>query len=80
MKEREVTWGLSDAEVEKEIEKLSASDEVKLARKELRLKYKKRQKLYSLIALYKQGKALLEAGITSEILDSIYANLGEDDD
>ena len=80
MKEREVTWGLSDAEVEKEIEILSASDEVKLARKEMRLRYKKRQKLYNLRALYKQGKELLGAGITSEILDSIYANLGEDDD
>ena len=63
---------LTDEEVEKEIERLNASEEVALARREARLKYKRRQRLYQLRDLEKKGKALLAAGITREVLDSMY--------
>ena len=70
------TW-LTDEEVEREIERLNASEEVALARREARLKYKRRQRLYQLRDLEKKGKALLAAGITREVLDSMYE---EDED
>ena len=68
---------LTDEEVEKEIERLNASEEVALARREARLKYKRRQRLYQLRDLEKKGKAPLAAGITREVLDSMYE---EDED
>lgn len=64
---------LTDEQVEREIERLNASEAVALARRELRLKYRRRQRLYNLRDLEKKGKALMEAGITREILDSMYA-------
>ena len=68
---------LTDEEVEREIERLNASEEVALARREARLKYKRRQRLYQLRDLEKKGKSLLAAGITREVLDSMYE---EDED
>ena len=64
---------LSDEEVEREIERLNNTEEVALARREDRLKYKRRQRLYLLRNLYKRGEALMEAGITREMLDAAYA-------
>jgi hypothetical protein len=63
---------LSDEEVADEIDMLNSTEEVALARREDRLKYKQRQKLYALRNLYKRGKALMEAGITREMLDAAY--------
>ena len=63
---------LTDEEVEQEIERLNASEAVALARKEVRLKYRRRQRLYNLRDLEKKGKALMEAGITCEMLDAMY--------
>lgn len=63
---------LTDEEVEIEIERLNASEAVALARKEVRLKYRRRQRLYQLRDLEKKGKALMEAGITYEMLDAMY--------
>ena len=60
---------LTDEQVEIEIERLRHSPLVALARKEQRLRYKRRQTLYSLRDLEKKGKALAAAGITSEMLD-----------
>lgn len=65
-------FGLTDEEVEQEIERLSKSEAVALARREVRLKYKRRQLLYSLRDLEKKGKAMLKAGITREVLDAMY--------
>mgnify|MGYP003404681436 CR=1 FL=1 len=65
---------LTDEEVEREIERLNESEAVALARREARLKYKRRQVLYNLRDLEKKGKALLEAGITREVLDALYKN------
>lgn len=69
---------LTDEEVEAEIERLNASDAVALARREARLRYKRRQYLYQLRDLEKKGNALLKAGITREVLDAMYSN-GEED-
>lgn len=67
---------LTDEEVEIEIEKLKKSPYVKLARKDARIKYKRRQTLYNLRDLEKKGKALEKAGITMEILEK----MDKDDD
>lgn len=70
---------LTDEEVALEIERLKASEEVKLARKKQRLKYKYRQQLYTLRALYNEGKAMMAAGITSEKLDLMWAEAEAED-
>lgn len=64
---------LTDEEVEREIERLKESEAVKLARKKMRLEYRRRQALYTLRDLEKKGKALIAAGITSEMLDQMYS-------
>lgn len=64
------SW-LSDEEVEKEIQELTKSPHVKLARKEIRLKYKRRQKLYTLRNLEKRGKHLEAEGITLETIEDL---------
>lgn len=58
---------LSDDEVEREIERLNASEAVALARREERLRYRRRQYLYKLRDLEKRGFALLAAGFAGEI-------------
>ena len=62
---------LTDEEVEVEIERLRQSPLVKLARKEQRIRYQRRQVLYSLRNLEKKGKELAEAGITMDILQAL---------
>ena len=69
---------LSDFEVEQEIERLLNSDEVKLAKKEQRILYKRRQYMYQLRTMEKRGKQLSKKGIT---MDNIEAKLfGDADD
>lgn len=63
--------GLTDIEVEQEIERLRESEYVKLARKEERIRYQRRQVLYQLRNLEKRGKALAEAGITMDMLSGV---------
>ena len=70
---------LTDEQVEAEIERLNKSEAVALARRETRLKYRRRQRLYQLRDLEKKGKALMAAGITREVLDAMYASDEEDD-
>ena len=72
-------FGLTDEQVEREIERLTASPLVALARREQRLRYKRRQFLYQLRDLEKKGLALERAGITMEVLNSL-AELGEYDE
>lgn len=62
---------LTDLEVEQEIARLSATPEVALARKEIRLKYKRRQFLYTLRQLEKRGKELAASGVTMENIDEL---------
>lgn len=72
-------YGLTDEQVEQEIERLRHSPLVALARREQRLRYKRRQFLYQLRDLEKKGLALEKAGITMEVLNSL-AELGEYDE
>lgn len=69
---------LSDKEVGKEIERLNNTEEVALARYATRLKNRRRQYLYNLRDLEKKGKALMEAGITKEMLEKMYNEVEDD--
>jgi hypothetical protein len=68
--------GLTDKQVEQEIERLKASPYVKLARKEEQIRYRRRKYLYTLRAYEKIGKELENSGITFEILEKMDAELG----
>lgn len=68
---------LSDFQVEQEIERLLNSDEVKLAKKEQRILYKRRQYMYQLRSMEKRGKQLTKKGIT---MDNIEMMLFENTD
>lgn len=67
---------LTDAQVEAEIERLKDDPNVKLARKELRIQYRRRQALYQLRNLEKRGKELAKLGYTYDNIESIM--LGND--
>lgn len=71
---------LTDEQVEAEIERLSGTMAVKLARREQRLKYKRRQRLYTLRALEKRGNELAEMGYTLETLDKLIAETEADEE
>lgn len=60
---------LTDEQVEKEIERLSQSEYVRLSKKEQAYKYRRRQILYTLRWHEKHGKELAKAGITEEMLE-----------
>lgn len=62
---------LTDEQVEKEIERLLDSPLVRLAKKEERIRMRRRQYLYSLRVYERKGKELTEAGITAEMLDEM---------
>jgi len=71
--------GLTDEEVEQEITRLQKSPYVELARKEQRIRYKRRQYLYSLRSFEKRGIELTESGITLDMLDDfVNDSLGDD--
>lgn len=53
---------LTDAQVETEIKRLNNSQYVKLAQKEVRLKYKRRLHLYNLRSLEKGANSLQQKG------------------
>jgi len=61
---------LTDEMVELEIERLWGSEEVKLAKKEMNIKYKRRQYMYQLRCLEKRGKQLMAEGITMDNIES----------
>lgn len=64
-------FGLTDEQVEQEIERLRQSPLVALARREQRIRYRRRQFLYQLRDLEKKGKALEKAGITMDVLNAL---------
>lgn len=68
---------LTDAQVETEIKRLNKSPYVKLAQKEIQLKYKRRRHLYNLRCLEKRGKQLADEGATLESLESLLAEFDE---
>ena len=71
--------GLTDAQVEQEIARLQQSPHVKLANQERRLRERRRMYLYSLRQLEKKGKELEAAGMTAEVLRSMYGSEPEFD-
>lgn len=71
---------LTDAEVSMEIERLKASPHVKLAEKEIRLRYKERKWLYQLRYLEKRGKQLEADGMTMENIEDQIAAIPLEDE
>ena len=71
---------LTDEQVEIEIAKLQQSQYVKLARKEERIRYQRRQYLYCLRNYEKKGKELVKSGITMEMLEKIAKGCEEGED
>lgn len=67
---------LTDEQVEVEIARLLASDDVRLAKKEMRIKLRRRQYMYSLRTMEKRGKELADEGYT---LDNIHEMFGEEE-
>lgn len=67
---------LTDLEVEVEIERLQNSEAVKIARTEQRMKYRQRQRLYTLRHLEKRGRELMAQGLT---VDSFKAGADEEE-
>ena len=63
---------LTDEQVDMEIDRLLHSEEVQLAKKEIRIKYKRRQYMYQLRVMEKRGRQLLADGVT---LDNIEERL-----
>ena len=70
---------LTDEQVEAEISRLSKSDDVKLAKKENKIKNRRRQYMYQLRVMEKRGKELAELGVTSENMEQMLFG-GEDDE
>lgn len=69
---------MTDAQVEREIERLWNSDAVKLAKKEQQIKYKRRQYMYTLRSLEKRGMKLMEQGIDLDnIEDELFGSDGD---
>lgn len=59
----------TDEQVEQEIERLLKTDEVRLARRENQLKYKRRQYMWSLQYMEARGKQLASEGVTMENIE-----------
>ena len=62
---------MTDQMVEAEIARLLESPYVKMAKKEERIRNRRRQYMYSLRSMERRGMALAEAGITLEMLERI---------
>ena len=60
---------LTDEQVEQEINRLLHSEDVQLAKKETRIKYKRRQYMYQLRTMEKRGKELSKLGYTYENIE-----------
>lgn len=72
---------MTDEQVEIEIDRLLKSDAVQLAKKEIRIKYKRRQYMYQLRNLEKRGKQLKTDGVTLENIESkLFGTPGEEDE
>ena len=62
---------LTDEQVELEIERLLNSDAVRLAKKETRIKLRRRQYMYSLRVMEKRGKELSKQGVTLDNIEEV---------
>ena len=63
---------MTDAQVEMEIERLTHSEYVQLARAEQRAKYRRRQYLYQLRCMEKRGMELADKGIDEDYFSDGY--------
>lgn len=71
----------TDAQVEQEIERLLQSEAVKLAKKEQRILYRRRQYMYQLRNMEKRGKQLAADGVTMENIEArLFGDLPGDDE
>lgn len=70
---------LTDEQVEYEIERLLRTEEVQLAKKEIRIKYKRRQYMYQLRNMEKRGKELAKQGVTLDNMESVLFGEVEDE-
>ena len=70
---------LTDAQVQMEIARLNKSEDVQLAREEIRVKYRRRQYLYNLRWLEKRGKELKSDGVTMESLKELDESIIEEE-
>lgn len=61
----------TDEEVELEIHRLQQSEDVKLAKKEQDIKYRRRQMMWNLQFMEKRGKQLKEMGCTFENIEEV---------
>ena len=71
-KEDEMRETFTDTQVEAEISRLLASDDVKLAKAEQRIKNRRRQYMYQLRTLERRGKELSEQGYTVENIEMMF--------
>lgn len=62
---------MTDEMVEREIARLLESPHVKLAKKEERIRMRRRQYLYTLRVYERKGKELAAAGITMDVLETM---------
>lgn len=69
---------LTDEQVEMEIARLLDSEEVQLAKKEQRIKNRRRQYMYQLKSLEKRGKQLIKEGVTMDNIEDSFGDLEED--
>lgn len=65
-------------EMTEEMERLSESEYVRLARLESRIMYRERQRLYQLRALEKRGRELAAAGYTRQNMEARLTELEAD--
>ncbi len=71
---------LTDEQVEMEINRLLHSDAVQLAKKEIRIKYKRRQYMYTLRNMEKRGNQLKADGVTLENIEKkLFGEVIEDE-
>ena len=71
---------LTDEQVEMEINRLLNSEAVQLAKKEIRIKYKRRQYMYQLRNMEKRGKQLKAEGVTLANIESkMFGEVAEDE-
>ncbi len=72
---------LTDEQVELEISRLLHSDAVQLAKREIRIKYKRRQYMYQLRNMEKRGQKLKAEGITLENMEEkLFGFIPEDEE
>lgn len=66
---------LTDESFKAEVERLKASENVKLAQKEIRIKNKRKAYLYQLRWLEKRGKQLAAQGYTPDNMEALLAQV-----